>query len=64
MESITVELTVATLKAASLVWRYRILKTTNEVIMEGEVKMASVGKELKPVRFPEPVRALLEGIVI
>ena len=59
MEVVTVELRVTSLKAASLVWGYRLLKSTGDVAMEGEVKMASVGKNLKPVRFPELVRASL-----
>jgi YbgC/YbaW family acyl-CoA thioester hydrolase len=63
MEAVSVELRVNVLKAASLIWGYRLLKTSGEVAMEGEVKMASVGPELRPVRFPASVRCVLETIV-
>ena len=56
MEEVLVELSVAELRGASLVWNYAMRECcTSRPILEGKIKMASVGKNLKPVRFPEAV---------
>ena len=56
MEEVIVELSVAELRGASLVWNYRLVeKSQARPILEGKIKMASVDKNLKPTRFPEAV---------
>jgi acyl-CoA thioester hydrolase len=65
MEQLTVELSVLELKAASLTWKYRLLAGPNHrLVLEGQIKMASINQQLKPVRFPDHVRPSLESILI
>ncbi len=64
-DEILVHLSVEELKSASLIWRYQMLKSENhQILLEGQIKMASVGEQLKPSRFPEKVREHLELFVI
>jgi acyl-CoA thioester hydrolase len=61
MDRLDCELTVLSLRAASLVWGYRLL-CEKELVLKGQVKMASVGEGVRPVRFPDGVRNVLEAI--
>lgn len=61
LDRLTCELTVVDFRAASLVWGYRLL-CGDQLILKGEVKMASVDHALRPVRFLDDVREALEKI--
>ena len=61
LDRLDCELTVLSLRAASLVWGYRLL-CGEDLILKGKVRMASVDDGLKPVRFPDDVRSVLEKI--
>jgi YbgC/YbaW family acyl-CoA thioester hydrolase len=61
MDRLVISLEVDRLRGASLVWVYR-LSRGEDVILEAELKMASVGADLRPCRFPEGVLKALEGI--
>jgi len=61
MDRLVVNLQVKELGGASLVWGYSVSRG-EATILEAELKMASVGRDLRPCRFPAEVRKVLEGI--
>lgn len=63
MDELVVELRVDALKAASLLWSYRLMRAEDELLV-GQIKMASVGQDLRPVRFPDEVRSALTEILV
>jgi acyl-CoA thioester hydrolase len=63
MDRLTCVLTVESLRGASLVWGY-CLKRGEDVVLQGCIKMASVDENVRPARFPDEVRSVLETILV
>jgi acyl-CoA thioester hydrolase len=57
-----VEVSVAELRRASLRFAYRLLREEDGVLLaEGHTDHACVGRDFRPRRFPEGLRAVLEA---
>lgn len=63
MDRLDINLQVDRLRGASLLWLYSI-KRGEETILTANLKMASVGTDMRPCRFPEEVLAALEKIKV
>ena len=58
-ELLTVELTLAEVRGASLRFTYRVVRD-GELLAEGATEHACIGPDGRAVRFPPDVRAMLE----
>jgi len=59
-ETITCDAQLTKLSAAQMVFAQKVTnQSTGQVLVEGEVCLASLTKDLKPVQIPDDIKALL-----